>query len=79
MNALDEQLWLRIEKYLNENVSTELKSANIGNVVQDYIKQRITGASEKMNEEGEKLITKKETIMVIGSGVSFENFFKKIA
>jgi hypothetical protein len=79
LNALDEQLWLRIEKYLNENVSTELKSANIGNVVQDYIKQRITGASEKMNEEGEKLITKKETIMVIGSGVSFENFFKKIA
>jgi hypothetical protein len=32
-----------------------------------------------MNEEGEKLISRKETIMVIGSGVSFENFFKKVA
>lgn len=32
-----------------------------------------------MNEEGEKLISRKETIMVIGSGVSFETFFKKVA
>lgn len=55
---------------------SEKRDQTIHEIFDNYIERRILGAHHYMILEAQKLISKKETIMVVGSNIAFEQFFK---
>jgi len=78
VNTLNEQLWPSIEKCL-DITPNEKRDQTIHEIFDNYIERRILGAHHHMILEGQKLISKKETIMVVGANIAFEQFFKIVS